>query len=132
MTEQDAAAFNEDDDELCQLYNLANTILDEWKLALERKNAVHLSDLDTTIHQFQEALGRRLASQSLRSRFPRGLVAAPATRFSLTQQLQDHLQQSLVLCGEVVSEWDYVSMGTRGQTQHDVSGRFVFIVGLSL
>ena len=119
-TERKPAAFNEDDDELSQLYNLANTILDG------SKNTSPPSDADTAIRLFQEALDRRLASHPLQSDSLTNLTGARVTSSSLTQQLQDHLDQSLVLRGNVVSESHDVSIGI--ETQGDVRGSSVLIV----
>lgn len=93
------------------MYNLANTILDE------SKSTNSPSDVNTTIRLFREALDRRLGSHALQS----DSLGVRVTRSSLTQQLQDHLDQSLVLQDNVVSESDDVSMGTEGNTQGDVS-----------
>ena len=126
VIEQNPTAVNENDDELSQMYNLANTILDES----ESTNPP--SDIDTAIRLFRESLDRRLASHPLQSDSLRDLTGVRVTRSSLTQQLQDHLDQSLVLRDNVVSESDDVSMGTEGKTQGDVSGSSVFIIKFEL
>jgi hypothetical protein len=126
VTEHNPAASNEDDDELSHLYNLANLILEECK------NTSPPSAADATIRLFQDALDQRLASHPLQSDSLKDLTGTRVMRSSLTQQLQDHLDQSLVLRGNVVSESRDVSMGTEGRNQGDVRGSSVFIVKFEL
>ena len=94
VTEQRDTTSNEDEDESCRLYDLANSILEECK------HAAPLSDLDAAIHQFQEALDRRPAPHPLRSSSLKDLAGALVIRFSLTKQHED-LDRSLLLRGEV-------------------------------
>jgi hypothetical protein len=73
----------EDEDESTQLCDLANSILEECK------DAAPLSDLDTAIYLFREALDMRQVPHPLRSDSLKDLAAALVTRFSLTSQRED-------------------------------------------
>jgi hypothetical protein len=75
---------------------LATSILEECKAAAS------LSDLDTAISLFREALNQRPPPHPLRSDSLKDLAGALVTRFSLTNQRQD-LDQAIQMCDEVLT-----------------------------
>lgn len=83
VIKQSNTASNGEEEESAQLYNLANSILQECN------DSALLSDLDTAIHFFHKALDRRPATHPLRSDSLKDLAAALVTRFSLTNLRQD-------------------------------------------
>jgi hypothetical protein len=89
--------FSEDEDESSQLFDLANSNLDECK------HAVSLSHLDNAVYMFQETLDRRPGSHPLQSKSLKDLAGALLTRFSLTHQYED-LDLAIVLLREVMSK----------------------------
>src|ERR1700680_5124750 len=84
-------APSEDEDDSPQLYDLANSIFEECK------DTAPLSDLNTVIYLFREALDRRPAPHPLRLDSLKDLSAALVTRFSLTNQHED-LKEAFFLC----------------------------------
>ena len=108
-TEQDDTDSSGDEDESSHLYDLANSIL------VECKDATSLSDLNTTIYLFQEALNLCPALHAFRSESLRDLAAALVTRYSLINQSQD-LDQAISLSGE----WYRILMGTGRKSLLDV------------
>jgi hypothetical protein len=113
VIEQDGTTSSEDEELLSQLYDLANSILEECK------DATSLSDLDTAIYLFGEALDRRPIPHPHRSNTLKDTATALVTRFSLTKRRED-LDKAMLLFCEVVKEW------------HDVSVRSILIVVLVL
>jgi hypothetical protein len=109
VTEQDDTLSSGDEDESSHLYELANSILAECK------DATSLSDLNTTIYLFQEALNLRPALDASRSESLRDLAAALVTRYSLINQHQD-LDQAISLCGD----WYEILTRTGRQSLFDV------------
>ena len=118
MTEQDNTASSEDEDQSSQLYGLANSIIEECK------GAAPLSDLDTAIYLFGEALDRCPAPHPYRSDTLKDLTAALVTRFSLTKQRED-LDQAILLHGEIVEEPCNALTRTEGPCQSNVRVRLV-------
>lgn len=114
VTERDDTTSSEDEDVSSQLYGFAQSIFQECY-----KNAAPISNLDTAIHLFREALDRRPPPHPLRSDSRKDLARALFARFSLIGQFQD-LDQAIFLLGEVMQELDDISMGTRGESQLDV------------
>jgi hypothetical protein len=104
------AASVEDENELSQLFCLANSILDECK------DAASLCDLNTAIYLFGEAVNQRPAPHPLRSDSLMDLAAALVTRFNLTNQDQD-ICQAMSLYSEAVRESHGVLRRTEGQPQ---------------
>jgi hypothetical protein len=111
-TGQNDAASSEENNESSQLYNLANSIVEECN------NETPLSDLDTAIYLFREAVIRRPAPHPLRSDSIKDLVKALVTRFSLTNQIMD-LDEAIVMRVQIFRE-AHDMMATGGQSQLDV------------
>ena len=108
------------DDESSQLFDLATSILEECK------KAAPLSDLNTAIYLFREALDRHPVPHPLRLNSLKDLAGALSTRFSLTNQIQD-LDQSLSFRTEMMHGWYVTSRETGGQSQFNVSGGSVLV-----
>jgi hypothetical protein len=106
VTAPDDSTSSDEDEEYSQLYDLANSILEECK------NAAPLSDLDTTICLFNRALDRRPAPHVLRSDSLKGLAVALMIRFSLTNQRQD-LDQAISIYHEVMRDIYDTQLGVR-------------------
>jgi hypothetical protein len=103
---------SEDEDESSQLYNLANSILEECT------NAAPLSSLDTAVYLFNESLDRRPAPHTFRSDSLKDLAGALLVRFSLTNQRQD-LNQAISMCQEVIREMYNTGLDVRVRSQFD-------------
>jgi hypothetical protein len=119
VSEDDDESPSEDEDESSQLYDFANSILEECK------DAASLSDLITAIYLFNQVLHQRRAPHPLRSDSLKDLATALAKRFSLTHQRED-LDRSISLRVEAAREWYEVAhqiTDTGGQTQLDVRRR---------
>jgi hypothetical protein len=93
MTEPDNEVAIQADDEAFELCELANSILKGCK------ETAPLSDLETSISLFRQALDRRPAPHPLRSDSISDLAVALVTRFSLANQRQD-LEEAKLLRGE--------------------------------
>lgn len=106
--------YIEEEDEYSQLYDLANSILEECK------NAAPLSDVNTAIYLFREALDRRPAPHPLRLNLVKDLAGALVLRFSYTKQDED-LDSAMVLRAEAVSEWQDIFDRERRLSQLDAS-----------
>jgi hypothetical protein len=113
VTEQSDTPSGEDEDESFQLYDLANSILDECN------GSSPLSELDTAIYLFREALNKPPASHPPRSHLLKGLAGALVTRFSLTKQHED-LDKSWPLRGGTQHDGTEVLTGTEGNSHLNV------------
>jgi hypothetical protein len=113
VTGQSDTPSSEDEDESSQLYNLANSILEECN------DSASLSDLDTAIYLFRETLNKPPASHPPRSHSLKGLAGALVTRFSLTKQHED-LDKSLSLRDEIQHDRAEVLTGTEGNSHLNV------------
>jgi hypothetical protein len=82
MTKQDTSS-SEGEDKSSRLYDLANSILEQCK------EAAPLSDLNTAVYLFSEALYRCPTPHPRRSDLLKNLAAALVTRYCLANQLQD-------------------------------------------
>ncbi|KIM75667.1 hypothetical protein PILCRDRAFT_78642, partial [Piloderma croceum F 1598] len=100
-------------EESALLYDLANSILEECK------DAAMLSNLDTAIYLFREALNQRPAPHPLQSDSIKDLAAALVTRFSLTNQRHD-LAQAISLLTEGMDGL-YDGSAAHGEFRLDVS-----------
>lgn len=96
MTQQTAATFPEEEEESDLLYDLATSILQEYTAEAS------LSDLDTAIHLFREAVNRRPAPHPLRLDSFGDLAAALVTRFCLTDKRED-LHEAFSLYDQVAT-----------------------------
>ncbi|KIM82633.1 hypothetical protein PILCRDRAFT_70495, partial [Piloderma croceum F 1598] len=85
-----------EEEESFQLYDLATSILEEYKAAAS------LSTLDTAIYLFREALDRRPTPHPMRSNSLKDVAGALVTRFSLTNQSQD-LDQGIQILEAVIT-----------------------------
>jgi hypothetical protein len=79
-----------EDQDSSQLYDLANSALEECKAEAS------LADLETAIYLFREALDRRPAPHPLRSDSIKQLAAALVIRYTQTDQPQD-LDEAILL-----------------------------------
>lgn len=73
-----------------------------------------ISDLNTVIYLFSEALDRRPAQHPLRLDSCKDLAGALVARFSLTSQHQD-LSQAMWLRAEILREWLNVIKKAEGE-----------------
>jgi hypothetical protein len=113
VTEQGDRASGEYNEKSSQLNDLANAILQIWK------DEAPLSDLDTVIYLFREALDRRPALHPLRLDLFKDLAGALVTRFSVTRQHED-LDQAISLHRNMMDELHGISTGTGAQVQDRV------------
>ena len=107
-----------EDDESTELYDLANSILDECK------QAAPLGDLETAILLFREALDRRPDFHPLHSDSRSNLAGALLIRFSYTNQRQDLGEALMMLC-EMMCHW-----ADTANIQHIAEGRLQVDVSL--
>jgi hypothetical protein len=124
MNEQYNTTCIMEQEESALLYDLANSILEECK------DAAMLSDLDTAIYLFCEALNQRPAPHPLQSDSIKDLAAALVTRFSLTNQRHD-LAQAISLLTEGMDGL-YDGSAAHGEFWLDVSIRSVAVLKLEL
>jgi hypothetical protein len=118
----------EDEDESSQLFDLANSILAEFK------DPVSLSNLDTAIYLFREALDQRAAPHPLRSESLKDLAGALVTRFSLTNQYSD-LDQAMVSLAQglhALRERVEALMGAGRQSELNVRARCLHEFGICI
>jgi hypothetical protein len=110
-TKQDDTASSAED-ESSQLYNLANSILEECK------EAAPISDLNTVVDLLRDTLKQYSAPHPFRLNLLADLARALGTRFSLTNQFQD-LDQAVLLRAEIID----VVMKEAEETQFNVCGQ---------
>jgi hypothetical protein len=91
-----AGMADSEDQNSSQLYDLANSALEECKAEAS------LADLETAIYLFREALDRRPAPHPLRSDSIKQLAAALVIRYTQTDQPQD-LDEAILLHYEDMS-----------------------------
>jgi hypothetical protein len=113
VTEQSYTPSSEHEDESSQLYDLANSILEECK------DAAPLSDLETAIYLFREALNGPPAPHPHQADSFKVLAGALITRFSLTKQHED-FDISFSFRGEIQRECADALVGTEGNSHLNV------------
>jgi hypothetical protein len=91
-------SVSREDDESTELYDLANSILDECK------QVASPGELETAIFLFHEAFDWRHGFHALHSDLRSNLIRALMTRFSHTNEQQD-LGKALMVLGEVMRQW---------------------------